>query len=316
MTGWRLISDVGGTNVRIAKARSAHEVFEIRAYSVARFPSFLSAVDAYLDETGGLDGCVGAAVGAAGLVANGKVSLTNASWEISEEEVSSRLKVPCRLLNDVEAVAYSLPALPPSCLTALGPLTPNLASMQRALIANIGTGFGAATLLRTGEGWASCPSEAGHMSLTFPDWDDKALERKFRSVEEVLSGRGLCNLHAAISDAKPCAAAADIFKQAESDAHCAATLKLFTRIAGNVLGNLALAVAAWDGVFLCGSVAVGLSRVADHSTLRQAFETGRMGSWMKQVPIAVLTREHPALTGLAVLPLGASNSSASRHAGR
>lgn len=302
MSGWRLVSDVGGTNVRFAKAPSANEVFEIRAYPVSRFPSFLSAARAYFDETGGLDGCAAVAIGAAGVVANGKVRLTNASWEVSEKEVSSEFGVPCRLVNDVEAVAYSLPALPGSALAALGPPMPNLAIVERALVANIGTGFGAATLFRTGGGWASCPSEAGHMTLTFPDWETKALERQFHSVEDVLSGQGLCNLHAAIWNTT-LPTPAGIFERAKDNADAAATVKLFTQIAGNVLSNLALAVAAWDGVFLCGSVALGLSRIMDHATLRQAFERGRMGSRLKRVPIAVLTPEYPAFIGLAVLPM-------------
>ncbi len=303
MTGWRLISDAGGTNVRFARARGK-DFFEIRTYSVSRFTSFSLAARAYLDETGGPDGCAGAAIGAAGLVTFGKVRLTNASWDISEAEVSSELGVPCRLVNDVEAVAFSLPVLPVSGFTNLGPLGPNLAAIQRVLIANIGTGFGAATLIRTGGGWASCPSEAGHMSLTFPGWDDKPLDRKFNSVEDVLSGRGLCNLHAALVDVTPTDSAADIFAKANADPRYSATLRLFTQITGNVLGNLVLAVAAWDGVFLCGSVARGLTRVVDLVIFRQAFEgTGRMSSWLKRVPISLLTDEYPALTGLAVLPL-------------
>ncbi|MFZ0569139.1 MAG: ROK family protein [Rhodomicrobium sp.] len=307
MTGWRLISDVGGTNVRFARAQGAKDVSEIRTYLVNRFPSFTSAAKAYLDETGGGDGCTGAAIGAAGLVAFGKVRLTNASWDISEAEVSTELGLPCRLVNDVEAVAFSLPVLSESGIAALGPLIPNLAAMQRVLIANIGTGFGAATLIRTGVGWASCPSEAGHMSLTFPDWGDDTLQRKFPSVEHVLSGPGLLNLHAAISNATPSTAAADIFAQASADPHCSATVRLFTQVTGSVLGNLVLAVAAWDGVFLCGSVAKGLAQVVDLASLRQAFEgTGRMSAWMKRVPIALLTEETPAFAGLAVLPLGAS----------
>lgn len=304
MTGWRLISDVGGTNVRFARARAEKDVSEIRTYPVSRFPSFSLAARAYLDETGGRAGCTGAAIGAAGLVAFGKVRLTNASWDIAEAQVSSELGLPCRLINDVEAVAFSLPVLSEPGFAALGPVAPNLAAIQRVLIANIGTGFGAATLIRTEAGWASCPSEAGHMSLAFADRDGKTLPPNFSSVEDVLSGRGLCNLHAAISNATPAGAAADIFTQAHAGPHSSAALRLFTQITGNVLGNLVLAVAAWDGVFLCGSVAKGLARVVDLATLRQAFEgTGRMSAWMKRVPIAVLTGEHPALTGLAVLPL-------------
>ena len=146
------------------------------------------------------------------------------------------------------------------------------------------------------------------MSLNFPDWPDINLQRQFPSVEHVLSGRGLCNLHAAISKAAtPCAAAADIFNPASTDPHCAAAHRLFTQISGNVLGNLVLAVAAWDGVFLCGSVARSLAKTADLAVFRQAFEgTGRMSAWMKHVPMALLTEEYPALAGLAVLPLRTS----------
>ena len=75
-----------------------------------------------------------------------------------------------------------------------------------------------------------------------------------------------------------------------------------------MLGNQVLAVAAWDGVFLCGSVARSLVNTADLAILRQAFEgTGRMSGWMKRVPIAFLTEEYPALAGLAVLPLRLSH---------
>jgi len=302
MTGWRLISDAGGTNVRFARARGK-DLFETRTYPVSRFASFSLAVHAYLDETGGRDGCAGVAIGAAGLVAFGKVTLTNASWDISEAEVSSELGVPCRLINDVEAVAFGLPELPVSGFTVLGPLTPNLAAIERVLIANIGTGFGAATLIRAGSAWVSCPSEAGHMSLTFPDWGDRTLAQRFTSVEDVLSGRGICSLHAAISNVTP-TDPADIFAHANEDPHFSATLQLFTQITGNVLGNMVLAVAAWDGVFLCGSVAKGLARAVDLAILRRAFEgSGRMSSWMKRVPISLLTEDYPALTGLAVLPL-------------
>ena len=105
MTGWRLVSDVGGTNVRFARA-SGGGVYAIQAYPTSRFTSFAEAIRAYLDETGGGHGCIGAAIGAAGLVAFGKVSLTNSAWEISEAGVSQELGAPCRLINDVEAVAY------------------------------------------------------------------------------------------------------------------------------------------------------------------------------------------------------------------
>ena len=75
-----------------SRGPAAAVVFALQAYPVSRFASFSEATRAYLDETGGRHGCIGAAIGAAGLVSHGKVSLTNLAWDISEAEVSSRIE--------------------------------------------------------------------------------------------------------------------------------------------------------------------------------------------------------------------------------
>ncbi len=303
MNGWRLVSDVGGTNVRFARGYG-QDLQQRHSYPVARFATFAEALRTYLGETGGRDRCTGAAIGAAGRIASGAVRLTNLAWNISEPEVSAEIGAPCTLINDVQAVAFSLPTLARSDFFALGDPAPDFANARRILIANIGTGFGAATLVRTSSGWTSCPSEAGHMSLNFTDWGNLNLKQQFSSVEAVLSGHGLSNLYTAISNTAG-EAPASIIARATTDAHGAAALRLFAQIAGSVLGDLVLAVAAWDGVCLCGSVAQGLARAGDHALLRHAFEgTGRMSEWKKKIPIALVTREDAALAGLAILTLG------------
>ncbi len=244
MTAWRLVSDVGGTNARFARATDAGKLLSWRSYPVGRFASFLCAVDAYLDETGGPIGCTSAAIGAAGPVACGAVRLTNAAWCISEKEVSEALGVPSVLVNDVEAVGFSVPAMSVSDFAIVGGIQPNLKASNRFIIANIGTGFGAATLVKAGGAWISCPSEAGHMSLHLPAGFDQTLRFKFTFVEQILSGRGLCNLYAAITDSIPPHDAAEIVVKSNSDAHSGSALQLFIEILGDVLGNLALTVAA------------------------------------------------------------------------
>jgi glucokinase len=304
MNEWRLVSDVGGTNVRFARAGANGTLTERRSYLVSGFGTFLAALDAYLGETGGRGGCIGAAIGAAGAIDSGKVTLTNLAWEISETKVSARLGVPCKLVNDVEAVAFSLPALAKTDVAPLGALAPDLSVARRILIANIGTGFGAATLIRTPGNWIACPSEAGHMSLAFTEWPAPGLERQFTTVEHALSGHGLCNLRAAIAKDERQHTPAEIIDKAGADSHHAAALRLFTQIAGHVLGNLVLAVAAWDGVFLCGSVGLGFARGADPTLFRQAFEgTGKMSEKKKAIPVSLVTNQDAALIGLAVLPL-------------
>ncbi len=165
MRYWRLIADVGGTNIRFARVFDEDNVLERGSYPVSRFSSFLDAMRTYADETGGLAGCSGAAIGAAGPVAHGSAKLTNVSWTIQETEVSAEIGAPCTLINDVEAAAFCIPTLSSSEFIVLGQNAPNLETAHRLLAANIGTGFGAATLVRTPGGWFSLPSEAGHMSF-------------------------------------------------------------------------------------------------------------------------------------------------------
>jgi glucokinase len=299
-----LIADAGGTNVRFARVIDEENVVERCSYSVSRFDSFLDALRLYADETGGLAGCSGAAIGAAGPVYLGSAKFTNSSWTITEAEVAAEIGAPCSLVNDVEAAGWCMPSLSSSDYLVLGQPLPKLETAHRLLAANIGTGFGAATLFKTPGGWFSASSEAGHMSLPLPEGYETRLQPEFKSVEHVLSGRGLSNLHAALNDDEAVLPAADICARATWDPKCAATLRLFTQIAGDVLGNLALAVAAWDGVYLFGSVAKGFASVADHALLREAFQDkGAMTEWMKRIPVALVEKEDAALYGLAALPI-------------
>ena len=142
------------------------------------------------------------------------------------------------------------------------------------------------------------------MSLFLPNAHEASLRPRFKSVEDVLSGRGLANLHSALGNDEAALEAADICSRASSDPKCASTLSLFTQIAGDVLGNLALAVTAWDGVFLFGSVAKGFAHVADHVRFREAFEDkGAMVEWMKRIPVVLVEKQDAALFGLAALPI-------------
>ena len=304
---WRLISDVGGTNVRFARVIDEENVVDRCSYLVSRFDGFLDALRAYIsDIDGGLSNCSGAAIGAAGPIHAGSASLTNISWIISETEVAEEIGAPCTLANDVEAAAYCVPGLSSHEILPLGGAGPKLDTAHRIVAANIGTGFGAATLIRTPAGWFSASSEAGHMSLALPEAKEARLRPSFKSVEHVLSGRGVVNLHAALTGTPATLDAAEIFSCAAPDPACRETLDTFTEIAGDVLGNLALGVAAWDGVFLFGSVAKGFASIADHSRFRAAFENkGPMSEWMKRVPVALVEKEDASLFGLAALPVPA-----------
>ena len=85
-----------------------------------------------------------------------------------------------------------------------------------------------------------------------------------------------------------------------SDPIAAATVQILSSLLGRIAGDLVLATAAWDGVYLCGSVAQGWASVGDVAAFRAEFERkGAMSSRMSQVPSLMITASEPALLGLS-----------------
>lgn len=303
MTGWRLVADVGGTNVRFALADASGGLRHLKTWQVADFGSFGDALRAYLREIG-LAECDGVAIGAAGPVDAGRVKLTNAPWGIDAGEASAACGgAPVILVNDLEAAAMALPFLDAAAVRPLGGRDLVAPANLRRLAVNVGTGFGAATLVPVGDGWITCPSEAGHMSL--PLVRGLSLGEGRLSVEDVLSGRGVVALYRQFGgtvevDAKT------IFATARTDPNSARTCEVFTKALGAVAGDLVLATAAWGGVYLFGSVVSGWAGVADTAAFRRAFEDkGMMTGRMRGLPSALVACADPALIGLAHFPLSA-----------
>ena len=305
MRAWRLVCDAGGSNVRFARCPGEHVLSEMRAYHVKDFPSFYEALQAYLDETGGAAACTGAAIGVAGPIDAGAVKLTNADWRIEAARVAAMLGgAPALLINDLEAVALALPHLRADELSALGTAERATAERRTMLALNVGTGFGAATVIPMGDGWISHPGEPGHMALGALDGNELERMGDARTVEDILSGRGVPLLFETIARQSGRAemaamSSAEIFANAGQDELAAETLRAFSRFLGRVAGDLVLAGAAWGGVYLCGSVAIGWAEAGGGQYFRRPFEDkGPMTGRMKQVYSGIVTRDDVGLLGL------------------
>ncbi|MBC8049904.1 MAG: ROK family protein [Chitinophagales bacterium] len=297
---WRLVADIGGTNIRFAKS-ALGEIRSKRSYPVAQFPSFLEALEFFLrDEGDDRKSCGSAAIGAAGPIDGEWVQLTNAPWLLDAREISAALSgADVLLCNDLEAAALAIPHLSSDQLRPLGGGELDVRAVHRMIAINVGTGFGAATLLRTPAGWMTCPSEAGHMRLSPADFGMHA-HPSLHSVEDVLSGRGVLNLYEGLGGVSAGKSAADIFASAAIDSAAKRCVETFTEIFGSIVGNLMLATAAWGGACFYGSVAAGWTNVADLPGFRNAFiGKGPMSIRMKTVPLALVTYDDAALVGLA-----------------
>jgi glucokinase len=304
----RIVADVGGTKSRFAISAGPGDLTEIRVYPTAGQTTFTDALAAYVRETGAgpaQSWCRDAHIAAAGPVDKGTVRLTNAAWSISADEVSECLGgVSVMLVNDLEAVGLLLPHLRPSDLAPIGDVVGATLVGSRIAV-NVGTGFGAATAVRVGGAqWAIAAGEAGHMSLGPATAEEAAVLGFGRTVEDFLSGAGIGRLNTAGARAAEAGAAHErtaeaIFADAATDPVAARTVQMLSRLLGRVAGDLVLATAAWDGAFLCGSVARAWLEVADIGAFRAAFEDkGAMRERMTHVPTFAIIAPEPALLGL------------------
>jgi glucokinase len=307
MPGWRLVSDVGGTNVRFARAYPDGRIDEIERWPTSSAATFVDALSRFLSQTGGAAGCASAVIGGAGPVENGAIHLTNGRWVVREGDVAAALGgAPVRLLNDLEAIALALPVLEPDDIDVLGPI-PAPDHRHAMLAVNVGTGFGAAAALPQDGGWVSVPTEAGHMSLDREDARGLGLDPATATVEDVLSGAGVPRLLEVLSG-RPLSSGETpraIFARSATDPEAGRVTALFGDILARVSGDLALATGAWGGVFLCGGVVTGWFPHADTARFRSVFEAkGKMSPRMARVFTGRISRNEAALLGLARARIG------------
>jgi glucokinase len=95
--------------------------------------------------------------------------------------------------------------------------------------------------------------------------------------------------------------AADITERARhGDLAASETLSFFNAALGAFAGDVVLTVGAWGGLYVGGGIPMKLGALFDTSAFNRGFENkGRYAEIMYRVPRWLITREHPALLGLA-----------------
>jgi len=307
-----VVGDVGGTHARFGLADLTRPVLDIeqpRTFLCADYESGVAALAAYLDQQG-LSALPGAAaIAVAGPVVEGAMSFTNMSWSLSEASLRAFGFGRAALINDYGALALAAPHLSPDDWRTIGPDVP--ASDGSVAVLGAGTGFGASLLARDGRSQAIVSTEGGHIAFAPSDAVEtealRILSKAFGrvSIERILSGPGLVNLHLALCEISgvttACVSAADISASAMSgDQTAMATLERFCAIYGAVAGDFALSYGAKGGVYLAGGIAPRLLDILQASAFRSRFEAkGRFRDYVAAIPTRVVTHPYLALLGAA-----------------
>jgi len=304
-----LLADIGGTNARFALMDDG-EIGAIEHLKVADFPDMTAAISAFLQDRAPRSAVDAAVLGVAGPVESNRSTITNSPWLIDGASLQKTFGFEAvRLLNDFEAVAWSLPWLQPRDLYALGAQRDVAGAPM--LVLGPGTGFGAACLFCSDAKPFAAVTEAGH--ATMPATSDREaqviahLQLRFGhvSIERILSGDGLENLYQALAAVDGVAAAerdAAAITAAALDGSCGvsnAALEMFCSFLGAVAGNLALTFSARGGVFIAGGIVPRFADRLSRSSFRKQFESkGRFESYLRTIPTRIIVRPDASFIGL------------------
>jgi glucokinase len=316
-----LAGDIGATKTLIGLFTAATrrpKLVEMRSYPTRSYAGLELVIEEFLAETGEEREAIRAATfGVAGPIVRQVAELTNGAWAVDAAALTRRYGFPAlTLLNDLEAMAYAVPALRADELVWLQEGR-TMSAGNAALIA-AGTGLGEALLHNVDGRFVPSPTEGGHADFAPRTAREIALlqhmlERLPRvDYDHVLSGPGLLNIHGFTHDGACEAVAAEpdaagrpsLISQAALDGRCAGcvrALELFVSIYGSEAGNLALRSMATAGVFLGGGIAPRILPALQDDRFIEAFSAKPpMADLLALVPVAVILNEHAGLLGAAV----------------
>ena len=308
-----IIGDIGGTNARFAIANAAAPGFSNqRHYTCKEFETADLAIRRYLEDvaTPAPDAIC---LAVAGSVVDQSVRFTNNNWSINCHELAADFAgVPVCLLNDFEAIAYSIPFLLATDSESIGLPEVGIPDSQNCMIGIIGpgTGLGCAALCVHDNMLVPIVGEGGHTGFA-PESQVQmdilaVLRERFDRVsdERLVSGPGLQNLYWAlkkIHGEKPVQLSTEqIFSRSQSNNNSRAqeAVQLFFELLGQVAGNVALTMKTIDGVYVAGGIAKRYPHVLANSRFRAGFENkGRYRSLMEQIPTRLITHSEPGLLG-------------------
>ena len=315
-----LAGDVGGTKTLLGlfeRAQPRPVQRHLFRYSTTDFSTFGDQLDALARDAGGMPPLDALALGVAGPVVGRVARLTNHPWVVDADKIAARTGAPVALLNDLEAMAYSLDVLTPDEQVVLQAGVPQ-PDGHAALVA-AGTGLGEAALHRVGTRLVPAPSEAGHADFAARSEREWGLAQMLTrlygraTVEYVLSGPGLVNLHRFTHDGGGCPAVDGVAQSGQPAAitaaaiegrcaRCVESLTMFISIYGAEAGNLALRTLATAGLYVGGGIVRHiLPAIQRDDTFMRAFlAKPPMDALLERIPVKLILNAETGILGAAV----------------
>jgi glucokinase len=332
-----LAADVGGTKTLLglfAQAPERPRTIEVGEFITLDYDGLVPMIREFLKASGVESRAMAATtLGIAGAVTEQVARLTNVPWVVDAAVITEAAGLKkVHILNDLEAMAYSVAVLEPHELRVLqqGVAQPG----GNAAVIAAGTGLGESLLLNVDGRFMPGESEAGHA-----DWGARtardiellaAVSRVYGrcSNEHIISGPGLVNIYqfthdafgsrdylspAAFVPARTCEGVGRIDDPADLPAAisksameqrcpmCVESLDMFVSAYGAEAGNLALRTVATAGVYVGGGIAPKILPVIDSGLFLDAFRAKEpLAAFVSTIPVAIILNAEAGLLGAAV----------------
>ena len=319
-----LVGDIGGSKTTVALYTSPLDVrspiLEM-TYKSQEFASLGDLLNSFFNKEE--MSITHAVFGAAGPVVDGAVNITNLPWNLNEDDLEMELGISAvSIINDLEAIASSIPYLLSEDVTEFHPGVPT----EGGTIAVIapGTGLGEAFLTWDEGSYHPHASEGGHTDFAPTNQVQADLlayllqSYDHVSYERLCSGIGIPNIYSFLRTqdhyvepewfGERLAQADDptpVIVEAAGNSEmpcpiCDEVVRIFTSILGAECGNLALKFKATGGVYLGGGMIPKMLDLVDLDELRRAYmHKGRFRDFVSTIPINLIIHPEPAIIGAA-----------------
>jgi len=232
-----------------------------------------------------------------------RVRLTNLDWTLDAAAMKQTLGLrEAHFINDFQAAAAGVATLSAADVIALNP-QPAAPGGVRA-ITGAGTGLGLAFMMADDGGhYRSVATEGGHIDFAPANAMQARLLEQLRTLyghvswERVVSGSAMNDLYRfcciehgqALPEQAMDGAALTAFAES-GDVAAAAALDLFIDLYGAWVGNVALMVQPFGGLYIAGGVATHmLVRMQSPRFMAAATDKGRMRGVVERTPVYLIT---------------------------
>ena len=328
-----LAGDIGGTKTILRLVEVAQNEFETiyeATYLSGNYPDLVPIVEQFL-AAAEKPSPEAACLAIAGPVFNNTSKLTNLNWFLDSQRLQKELEIKrVSLINDFAAVCYGVLELKSADIYSLQSAT---ASEQAPIgVIGAGTGLGEGFLVPHQGSHQVVATEGGHTDFaprSELEWQLlQYIRERYRiervSVERVVSGQGIVAIYQFLRDTQFATELAEVGEKVKiweqqvekgektvdpaaiisqtalqkSDSLCEKTMQMFVEAYGAEVGNFALKLLPYGGIYIAGGIAAKILPLMQEDRFLAAFkQKGRMRTLLEQMPVHIVLNPQVGLLG-------------------